>query len=343
MKFSVVLLLILGLVAAACAAVLMGIFNIGTPASGRTQSQGVEVAMANAYLPAMTVMTNEKIDTETVSRDELPKGRLVNPAGVIGRVLSVPVYEGQILTESCFVAEGSGAHLVAQIPHGMRAITVPVSSKSMPDRALLYPGCVVDVVAVYRLSGQDSVSTTMLRGIQVIAIDNETIVSNQENEEEGTQRRNTSRGASVTLLVDTKQAEGLLLAVQNGIISLSVRNPLDKNEFEFEGTILNPDRLAELGDMLEPTVLPSLDKESSLLMENPDQPGQAVTSNNQQQQDSGTTIPGMTVPQQQNKQNGNYKTRKSLRWPVEVIRGRKTNVKEFEATESESGKITPKK
>ena len=342
MRFSIVILLVLGVIAAACASVLMGVLKIGTPVAGNTTG-AIEVAMANASLPAMTPIMSEHISTEKVSRDELPQGqgKLMNSTGVIGRVLAMPVFEGQILTESCFVALGSGAQLAAQIPHGMRAITVPVSSKSMPDTALLYPGCIVDVVAVYRLSGQDSISTTMLRGIQVIGVDDKTIVSNPEGEEndENKTKRN-SRGVSVTLLVTTKQVEGLQLAVENGIISLSIRNPLDKTEFEVEGTKLDKDRLAELGDVLEPT-LPS-GNESKLRMEEPNQPGRETTPNNQQQ-NTGKAPTDTGEQQQQKKQNGNIKFRKSHRWPVEVLRGREKTVEEFEATEAEPDKISPKK
>lgn len=345
MKFSIIILLVLGIVAAGCAALLMGILKIDTPASA--QSKGIEVAMANVSLPAMTAITQEHIDKENVSRNELPKGILVNPISVIGRVLAVPVFQGQILTETCFVAEGSGAHLAAQIPHGMRALTVPVSSKSMPDRNLLYPGCVVDVLVSYRLSGRysegNAFSGTMLREIQVLAIGNETVITNSENGENGNKQKSGKRGTLVTLLVDTKQAEGLQLAVDNGTISLSIRNPLDKKEFETEGSVLNQDRLAQRGDVLEPTVQPLVENASKLLQDDPNQPGQESKSDNPQKKDTQMTIPGIVLPGQENKQSGNTRFRKSFRWPVEVLRGREKTVEEFEAEESESGKIAPKK
>lgn len=339
MKFSIIILFVLGLIAAASAAVLMGVINIGTTASGNTSAN--EVAMVNVPLPAMTVIEQEHISTENVSKDELPKGILVNSTSVIGRVLARPVYEGQILTESCFVPADSASQLLAMIPPGKRMVTVPVSSKSMPERAFLRPGCIVDVVAVYRLSGQDSVSNTMLRGIQVLAVDGETVLSviNEKEEENKTSRSN--RDSSVTLLVDTKQAEGLLLAVQNGIISLSVRNPLDKNnEFETEGTKLDKDRLGQLGETMDPALL-NKENESDLLPEEPNQSGQAGTSNNQQQQGADTAETGTVVSQQQ--KNQTVKPRKKVTWSVEQMRGSKTDVKEFDATETESGKITPKK
>jgi Flp pilus assembly protein CpaB len=187
MRWGIVILLLLGVVAAACAAVLMGAISAGSSDSGEKLSKGVEVAMAKKSLPAMTVMTLDDITKEIVSRNELPNGKLVSPGSIVGRVLGVSVVEGQVLTESCFVTEGSGSQIIAQIPRGMRAFTVPVSSKAMPDRALLNPGCVVDVLVAYKLSRGsegEALSTTMLRGIQVLAISGDLVVSNPEQEEE---------------------------------------------------------------------------------------------------------------------------------------------------------------
>jgi len=230
MKLGIIVLVILGLAAAACAAVLMGALNVSS-SSADTKSADIEVAMAKQSLPAMTVITLNHIIKDEVSRNDLPQGQLVSPARVIGRVLAMPVVEGQVLTNSCFVTEGAGSQLAAAIPHGMRAVTVSVSSKSMPDGILLYPGCVVDVLVAYRLSGRSSEgqagSTTMLRGIQVIAVAGESVISNSDVEKEsGTRKRTTSSGLQVTLLVDTKQAEALQIAIENGNISLSIRNPL---------------------------------------------------------------------------------------------------------------------
>ena len=259
MKWGIIVLVILGLAAAACAAVLMGALNSGSSGPKDTQSADIEVAMAKVSLPAMTVMTLNHINTEMVSRDELPEGPLASPSRIIGRVLSIPVVEGQVLTESCFVTEGTGSLLAAALPHGMRAVTVVVSSRAMPDRILLYPGCVVDVLVAYRLSGRASegqaLSTTMLRGIQVLAVSGDSVVSNPDSQAEGgTKKRSSSRGSLVTLMVDPKQAEALQLAIENGSISLSLRNPLDRKLFELEGTVLSQGRLAHLGSMLTPTV-----------------------------------------------------------------------------------------
>jgi Flp pilus assembly protein CpaB len=133
-------------------------------------------------------------------------------------------------------SEDTSTPNVVPIPPGKKVFTVPVSDKTIPDKSLLYPGCYVDVIAIYKLNNskipeaipdfivdilvkcklirksQGSVSNTMLRHIQVLSI------------------KRGVRGTFVNLIVDTKQAEGLSLAIENGSISLTVRKPFDEQE-----------------------------------------------------------------------------------------------------------------
>lgn len=344
MKFGIVILLILGLVAAACAAVLMGTLDIGT--SKAKQPQSLEVALARVSLPAITVITNDYIDVEMLSRNELPPGKLVKPSQIIGRVLAVPVVEGQVLTESCFVPEGAASKLIAQIPYGMRAFTVSVSSKAMPDRALLQPGSVVDVLVSYKLSSRDTegeaLSTTMLRGIQVLAISGESIVSNTGDEEEKkTSKRSSSRGALVTLLVDTKQAEALQLAIENGNITLSIRNPLDKDEFDMDPSILNRRKLTPRGSDLPPAVSPSVNRDLYLPPEGSN-PGQGAGSNNLQPGSPENNNNGAIMPTPQPKSGNKYDGGRNPLREITVIRGNKTEVKEIDSEGAEAEKTAKK-
>jgi Ca-activated chloride channel family protein len=77
---------------------------------------GIEVVVAKESLPASTVITHDLIDRQTVAKSDLPReqGQLISPTQVIGRVLAIPVVEGQVLTESCFVPEGNGSQLWAR-------------------------------------------------------------------------------------------------------------------------------------------------------------------------------------------------------------------------------------
>jgi pilus assembly protein CpaB len=324
---------ILGLAAAACAAILVSTIGAKTTASAdKNTSPGIEVAMAKTSLPAMTVITLEHVVKETVPKEDLPEGGFTSPTGVIGRVLSVPVVEGQILTESCFVAAGSGAQLAAAIPHGMRSFTITLSSKTIPDIELLYPGCVVDVLVAFRLSSRasdgEALSTTMLRGIQVLAVQGESVVSNPEQEtEEGTsaapKARRTSRGGAtrVTLMVDTKQAEALQLAAENGIISLTIRNPLDRNLVDLKATILSQGQLIHSGSALTPVVPSNDEKSLELFLE------QARGKISSDANDSNIPMPKPALPEE-------YLKSKSSLWGVTVIRGQDKKVEELDMPET---------
>lgn len=328
MKWGIIILVILGLVAAACAALLVSTMG-ASPSDAKNSSAVFEVAMAKRTLPAMTVITLDHVVKETVTKNDLPQGqRLASPTRVIGRILAVPVVEGQVLTESCFVTEGTGAQLAAALPHGMRAVTVAVSSKAMPDSILLYPGCVVDVLVAYRLSSRSSegqaLSTTMLRGVQVLAVSGESVVSNPDEEEKSSTRtRPTSRSVTVTLMVDTKQAEALQLAVENGNITLSIRNPLDREMFELEGTVLSQGRLAHLGSVLTPTVLAAAQKELE-------------GANNPQEQAQGGSALDTNNLAQQPKSGERSQVNRYPRWGVTVIRGRDSKLEELAITEGEA-------
>lgn len=259
MKWGIVILLILGLVAAGSAALLMGALSIKQPDLDKKEPE-IEVAMARKPLNAGTVITLKDITTEIVPKGELPQGNLLSPLQVIGRVLGLPVVEGQVLTETFLVTEGTGAILASNIPQGMRAFSVPITSKARPDNILIYPGCVVDVLVEYKLgrnSKGEAVSTAMFRGLRVLAVSGDSVVKNPA-EEEGNGNRGSRRGGLVvSLLVEPKQAEALHLAVENGSITMSLRSPLDKKTFALEGSVLNRNTILNSGSMVPSTVLPT--------------------------------------------------------------------------------------
>ncbi|MEJ2647712.1 MAG: RcpC/CpaB family pilus assembly protein, partial [Sedimentisphaerales bacterium] len=162
------------------------------------------------------------------------------------------------------------AHLASALPYGMRAVSVTLSSKAIPDELLLYPGCVVDVLVSFRLSSSDrnmgsAISTTMLREVQVLAVEGNSVVTKQDVEGEVKAKAKRSNGqVTVTLMVDSKQAEALQLAIDNGNISLAIRNPLDKKMVDAEATVLSQGRLASLASVLTPAVFSEANVEEQL-------------------------------------------------------------------------------
>jgi pilus assembly protein CpaB len=245
----------LGLLAAGSAAILVNALQLRS--GQEEEAPTIKVVGVAKDLPAGAVLTQSDVALTDVPTRGLPAGYLTAPEHVVGQVLGVPVVQGQILTGGCLVAKGTGQDLVRVLPPGMRAFTITLSSRFVQG-GLIYPGCAVDVLAVFSLPSSDkgeAVSTTLLDNIQVLAVEDESVVSPAAEEEQARpNRRPSSSGTvSVTLKVTSKQAAALQLALQHGSIAVALRNPLDEQPVPTEGVILSRGRLA--GEALDPAAL----------------------------------------------------------------------------------------
>lgn len=223
MKLSVVLLAVAGVVAALAAAVLMGTLSAprSEPGGGKTT-----LLVADRDLPALTVVTEAVISQQEITRSQLPAGGLTSPAQVVGQLLIVPMTKGQAFTSACFAGKSPGQQLLKALPAGKRAMSVSLANYSALS-GLLYPGAVVDVLSTYKSPMEGGVvSKTLLRGVQVLAIEDQTIGAEKtEKGESSSPQRSSGSGRQVTLMVDSKQASALQVAMEQGSVSLVLRNP----------------------------------------------------------------------------------------------------------------------
>jgi len=323
MKWAVVILITLGLLAALSASLLVNTLRSSDSTSAsRSSNADADVLVAAKSLPAMSVLTASLVVRGTAPQNELPENYLTNPIQAIGRVLAVPIVEGQILTESCFVTQGTGAQLAASLPEGMRAVSVTLAS-SVITGGLLYPGCIVDVLVTFRLpsgEGAEAISTTLLREVQVLAVEGSTVVSREKDPEDKKKgslglapARNTYGRVMVTLMVDPRQAEALQLAAEHGKVSLAIRNPLDKSRIDTDATVLSQGKLAKLGELLDPTVFAS--GNGDRLRNQNDNPGDS----------SEDSLFGQDSPFV----SGGSASQK-MSWLVSVIRGKETKEESFD-------------
>ena len=241
MKMAVAGLVLLGLVAALAAAVLIASMNANGGLAKRAavlDDSEVTVLLATKALPPMSVLDANCVITKSMPHSKAPAGFLSSPVEVVGKVLAVPVVEGQAFTKGVF-SEDAGTHIAAALPHGKRAVGISVTEYGGLE-GLLYPGSVVDVlvslkpnnnfgdivsnVSTSRSPPQTGVTRTLLQGVEVLAIDQHTVTSPEQVV--GATKYNNSR--RVTLLVDPKQAKLLELAMDQGTLSLALRNPLDQ-------------------------------------------------------------------------------------------------------------------
>jgi len=179
--------------------------------------------------------------TRTVKQDLAPAGAFGDAVQVIGKVLTTPVSAGQAISVEAFTTDGSPMRLAAALPPGQRAVTITLDER-FGGTELLYPGCLVDVLATMRMpmgveGNQDQpVTITLLQGISVLAIRGQTVVAPVS--EDGTQPVPSNTRPTVTMLVQAREAEMVKLALEEGSVSLVLRNPHDLARPSVGGTDL---------------------------------------------------------------------------------------------------------
>jgi Flp pilus assembly protein CpaB len=225
MKTTIIMLVVLGIVAGVCAVVLVGAVRSQGLFSGGNKEVTVIQSLEN--LPKGTSITQDHFNVVAVRQHELiPSEQYMTNLGlVVGRTLSKAIKIDEFLTISHFEAIGSIQDVISKLQDGERAVSVSLSSGQVTG-GLLYPGCFVDVLASFKLlrssqfneSKGEAVSTTLLERIEVLAIQGQ--LQDMQDEEKGTSTRaaRSTRSITVTLRVDTKQAEALQLAAANGAI-----------------------------------------------------------------------------------------------------------------------------
>lgn len=247
MKWPILGVIVVGFIAALAATVLI----ISLRAGGKPESDEgdtVEILVAVRDLPAIQLIATGDVAARRVKKEDVPAEALTNSLQLIGQVLISPVLEGQVFTSKHLATTQSGVHLAATLPPGFRAMGVTLSTDTGIED-VLYPGSMVDVVASFKLPALDGgsspevVSATILQGVQVLGVGQRTIVSETVKMPENAV--NDKRDRMVLLMVDSKQAEMLNLASNHGKLSVSLRNPLDQNAEDLQGT-----RMSDLSSQL---------------------------------------------------------------------------------------------
>jgi pilus assembly protein CpaB len=251
MKWAITGLTVLGIAAALCAALLVSALRAGSfsmQRQGKDVDRDVQVIYAKAALDPMTVVDGSMVASKTVKRSEAPPKSISDPVQVVGRVLTVAMLPGQAFNGECFATDRS-ASLAAAVGKGKRAVGISVTDYAGLE-GLLYPGSVVDVFLTLKselpsaamINGKaaqrGALTTTLLERVQVLAVEAKSVVSGSadsvgtDTAAESITRAGRSR--RVTLLVDTKQAKALQLGMEQGTLSLALRNPLDTGSADHE-------------------------------------------------------------------------------------------------------------
>ncbi|MXP41621.1 Flp pilus assembly protein CpaB [Altererythrobacter soli] len=183
------------------------------------EQQLVRVAVANQDLQFGSPLTRDNVRVANWPADSVPQGayrdsefdRLLSGGNVAIR----PIARGEPILLSRI---SERAVLSANIPEGMRAVTVPVDAVS-GVAGFVTPGDVVDVMLTRQMpgegaSGDDKMVSIILESVPVLAID---LRADEQNSE-------AAVGRTATLQATPRDAQKLVLATQVGRLSLALRN-----------------------------------------------------------------------------------------------------------------------
>jgi pilus assembly protein CpaB len=190
----------------------------------------ISQVIATRDMPIGTMVTKD--DVKVVpwpASSPVPRG-FTSIDKAINRGLISAVLANEPLTESKLASIEAGAGLAPTITEGMRAMAVRVNDV-VGVAGFVVPGAHVDVIVTIKPEGEkDSLSRVVLSDVQVLSAGTRI---DQEKAKEGQAMPGTS---VVTLLLTPEDSEKLVLAQHEGSITLILRNPLDRQPTETQGT-----------------------------------------------------------------------------------------------------------
>jgi pilus assembly protein CpaB len=264
MRLAVVILVMLGMLAAGAATILVKVVQ-NTDRKVKT----TEVVVAQTDLDARTKLTGENLKLEAVPQRGLPEGYYTSTALLIDSIVLVDVAEGRILTFALLGQPG----VAESLGPGMLAFQVPVSKRDTPV-GLLQPGSIVDVQVTFplrRSTEGDAVVFTLLQQIRVMAINDDIGALESQTKAPSAARRPSRSGSNVvvTLAVSDRQARALGLALKDGRLALLMRNPTDYTVRSVEVMVLKEGRLTAGSRSLDPQDLMMVNQLTQLLSGRP--------------------------------------------------------------------------
>jgi len=199
--------------------------------------KGPKVLVAQRALPVGTIVTADSVSFQEWPKEMVQDAYFLDGESdmqkLMGTVVRYPVTAGQPLTQGALVSPGDRGFLAAALGPGMRAVTIPVSTKT-GVAGFVFPGDRVDLVLTQTVKGegQDTLKTaeTVLRNLRVLATDQTTdteIVDGQSV---------VKSSKTVTLEVTPRIGEKIAVAQTIGTLSLSLRSLAD-NQAQLEQAI----------------------------------------------------------------------------------------------------------
>ncbi len=189
------------------------------------------VPLAAANLPAGRPLQHADVYLATLPVAEIeargiPQDAITNPTMLLGRVLREPLERGDPFTAEALYPEGMGPGVAERLPHGYRAVTIPIEDDGAVA-GFATPGSMVDVL--FRSESNDGrniheTTVTLIEGAEVLAMNDNPVPGAREVGK----KDQPVLQKTVTLAVMPREVNILKVVQGRGELSLSMRNPDDE-------------------------------------------------------------------------------------------------------------------
>ncbi|MGR5118541.1 Flp pilus assembly protein CpaB [Vibrio astriarenae] len=175
------------------------------------------VVVASQEILVGTVITSQHLTTKLIEKDWRSEDQFSSEDDIVGLIADAVMFPDEIVVKQRLAQPGEGATLAALIPDKKRAVTIRVNDV-IGVAGFLLPGNKVDVLNTIQYSKTSANTSTILRDIEVLAVDQ-------------TAKTDDNKPVivrAVTLAVSPTEAEKLMTAQSRGELQLALRNPHDK-------------------------------------------------------------------------------------------------------------------
>lgn len=199
-----------------------------------------EIIVATEDIPARTKITADMLEPQKIQDSYILPNSIRDKAQIVGKYAAVKIVANeQIISDR--LADLDKTYFSYKVPTGYVAITIPVDSVSGVSD-FIKPGDFVDVF-VYLEEKEVKSETTyifnlesssdMLQKVLVLSVDKANDISEADNDE----KNESLDTRKITLALEAKNAEKLVLGYKTGYLHLALRNPEDNTAIDTNGTV----------------------------------------------------------------------------------------------------------
>jgi len=215
--------LLTSVILALLSVVLMQLYKRNLEDSMGLRGETMDILVTTQTIRAWSAVERSQLTSVAYPTQYLPPGAI--PAtmlsDMVGQTVGTTLPEGQAITTLHLADRNNGHRLSEAIPKGDRALTVRVGRTAFMD--LVKPGDYVDVLVTLQDREQRTVETrTILQAVAVLAVGN-SIGGTSEYAARGGGGGREGRSTDVTLAVIPREAEMLVLAQDQGELSMTLR------------------------------------------------------------------------------------------------------------------------